>query len=65
MEVRITYRSEIYIKGRTLDEIKAKFEILDLDPSDAHDEDVTDYGFVEVVSVENADSYEDLTSKFK
>ena len=65
MEVRITYRSEIYIKGNSLDEIKSKFETLDLDPSDAHDENVTDYGFVEVVSVENADSYEDLTSKFK
>jgi hypothetical protein len=65
MEVRITYRSEIYIKGRTLDEIKAKFEILDLDPNEAHDKDVTDYGFIEVVSVEDAKTYEDLMDKFK
>ena len=65
MEVRITYRSEIYIKGDSLDEIKRKFETLSLDPNDASDESVTDYCFIEITSVEDAMTYEDLKSKFE
>ena len=64
MEVRITYRSEIYIKGNSLDEIRNKWENVNIDPDISQDEDVTDYGFIEVVSVEDADSYEDLMSEF-
>lgn len=59
MEVRITYRSEIYIEGENLEEIKQKFEGLNLDPIDKDDESVTDYGFIEVTSAEDAYTYED------
>ena len=64
MEVRITYRSEIYIKGDSLDEIKRTFNSLDLDPDATQDESVTDFGFIEVTSVEDADTYEDLSNEF-
>lgn len=63
MEVRITYRSEIYIQGDTLEDIKKTWENINLDDVE-HEENVTDYGFVHLTSVEDADSYEDLTSKF-
>ena len=63
MEVRITYRSEVYIQGDTLEDIKRTWENINLDDVE-HEENVTDYGFVELVSVEDANSYEDLTSKF-
>lgn len=63
MEVRITYRSEIYIQGDTLEDIKKTWENIILDDV-GHEENVTDYGFVELMSVEDANSYEDLTSKF-
>ncbi len=63
MEVRITYRSEVYIQGDTLEDIKRTFENINLDDVE-HEENITDYGFVELISVEDADSYEDLTSKF-
>lgn len=64
MEVRITYRSEIYIKGNSLDEIRYKWENVNLDPNISQDDNVTDYGFIEIVSVEDTDSYEDLMSEF-
>lgn len=63
MEVRITYKSEVYIQGDTLEDIKRTLENINLDDVE-HEENVTDYGFVELISVEDADSYEDLTSKF-
>ena len=63
MEVRITYRSEVYIQGDTLEDIKRTWENINLDDV-KHEENVTDYGFVELVSVEDANSYEDLTSEF-
>lgn len=64
MEVRITYRSEVYIQGDTLEDIKRTWKNINLDDVE-HEENVTDYGFIELTSVEDADSYEDLTSKFK
>ena len=64
MEVRITYRSEIYIKGNTFKDIMDKYESLNLDPTDKDDESITDYGFCETISVEDADSYEDLMSEY-
>ena len=63
MEVRVTYRSEIYIQGDTLEDIKRTWESINLDDVE-HEENVTSYGFVKLMSVEDADSYEDLTSKF-
>ena len=64
MEVRITYRSEIYIQGANIKEIRDKYETLDLDPVDKEDESVTGYSFCETVSVEDADSYEDLMNDY-
>ena len=65
MEVRITYRSEIYIEGENLKEIREKWESLNLEPKEAvEDEAVTEFGFVEVTSIEDADTYEDLMKEF-
>ena len=64
MEVRITWRSEIYIKGEDIDEIRNKWEALNIDPIDNDDEDITNFDFVELVSVEDADTYDDLMDEF-
>lgn len=64
MEVRITYRSEIYLEGENLEEIKQKFESLNLDPIDKDDDSVSDYGFIEITTVEDADTYEDYFNEF-
>lgn len=55
MEARITWRSELFIKGDTLEEIKRKFENLDLGLNSS---------FVENLSIEDVDTEEDLTSEF-
>lgn len=62
MEARITYRMEVYIEGKDLKEIKNKWLDLDLTPkfTDVAPEGVGDGGFVELVSCEDADTYEDL-----
>lgn len=64
MEVRVTYRSEIYLEGDSLEEIKRKFEDINLDPIGKDDESVTDYGYVELVSVEDANTYADLEKEW-
>ena len=63
MEVRITYRCEVYIKGESLGEIKEKFESMPLFPESNKD---CPQEFVELNSVERVDddSYTDLTSGF-
>ena len=53
MQVRITWRSETFIEGESLKEIKEKFE-------GGEGEDT----FVELVSVEDVPSFKDLTSEF-
>jgi len=65
MEVRFTYRAEIYVKGDTLEEIKEKWPALNLDPISKDDECVTDFAYVELVSAENVENYDDLMSNFK
>ena len=62
MKVRITFRSEIYIEGKDLRGIKDIFEALDLgyDALKPYE-----YEFVELVSVEDADTYEDLMGEWK
>ena len=61
-EVRITFRSEVYIKGETMDEIRDKWEEVGLFSDDA----LKNYNaeFVELVSVEDAETYEDLHKEF-
>ena len=63
MEVRITYRCEVYIKGESLVEIKEKFDEMPLFPESNKD---CPQEFVELNSVERVDddSYTDLTSDF-
>lgn len=58
MEVRITFRSEVYLEGKDLEEIKSKFEQMDLNNDSGME-------FVELVSVEDANTYEDLTHEYK
>jgi hypothetical protein len=58
MEVRITYRSEVYIKGDSLEEIKDKWEALNLTSQEGNS------NFVELCSVEDAETYEDLENEF-
>lgn len=64
MEVRITFRSEVFIKGDNLDEIKEKWEDMPLFSADALIEH--NASFVELSSAERVDddSYEDLSSEF-
>lgn len=61
MEVRITFRSEIYIEGDNLGEIKDKWEEIPLYSPEAEKSDVD---FIEVLTVEDADDYSDLMSKW-
>ena len=67
MEVRITYRSEVTIEGDSLEEIRNKWLDADLYPK-RNDEETNPEGiypeFVELVSVEDADTYEDYMSDF-
>ena len=62
MEARITYRYEISIEGKDLNDIRNKWLDIDLTPKcfDVAPEGVEDGGFIEVVSAEDADTYEDL-----
>lgn len=58
MEVRITFRSEAFIEGKDLAEIKRKWEELDLNNNSGME-------FVELCSVEDADTYEDIETEFR
>ena len=61
MVARITFRSEIYIEADTMDDIVEAWERIPLwsQEADSHNVD-----FVEVVSVEDANTYKDLTNEF-
>lgn len=62
MVVRITFRSEVYIEGDSLDEIREKWEelpIFSVDALEYNDADV-----IELVSAEDANTFDDLTDKF-
>lgn len=58
MEARITYRSEIIVKGDNLAEIKQKFESMNLTSKEGNGQ------FVEMVSVEDYDTYRDITEEW-
>ena len=62
MEARITYRYEIYIEGKDLNDIRRKWYDIDLTPKfvDVAPEGVEDGGFIELVSAEDADTWQDL-----
>ena len=63
IEVRVTFRSEVYIKGKTMEEIKDKWEELQLFSADAlvHSADIC-----EMVTAERVDddSYDDVIDIF-
>ena len=63
IEVRVTFRSEVYIKGKTMEEIKNKWEELPLFSVDALDSDVD---VCELISAERVDdgSYDDVMNIF-
>lgn len=54
MRVRLTYRVETYVEGDTIEECKANFE----------NAEQLDEQFVEMVSVEDADTYDDLSKQW-
>ena len=56
MKARITFRVETYIEGKSLPEIRSKFEAMDL-PENCN--------FVELVSVEDALTYDDIMPEFE
>ena len=62
--VRITFRSEIYIKGKTMEEIKNKWDELPLFSADALETYNAEY--IEMCSVERIDdgSYDDVIDIF-
>ena len=62
MVARITFRSEVYVYGDDLDEIREKWENLPIFSVDALEKHYADV--VEVVSVEDANTFDDLTDKF-
>lgn len=58
MEVRFTYRAEIYLQGKSLKDIKKQWESLSMDEIGENS------NFIEVVSVEDADTYDDIMYDF-
>lgn len=58
MEIRITFTSEVVIKGRNMEEVRDKWEEMPLFADEAEKE----YGaeFIEVVSVENNQTDDDM-----
>ena len=54
MRVRLTYRVETYVEGDTIEDCKANFE----------NAEQLDEQFVEMVSVEDADTYDDLSKQW-
>jgi hypothetical protein len=62
MEVRITFRSEVYLQGKDMKEIREKWEELPLYSSDAILKGSAE--FVELTSVEDAEDYKDLAIEF-
>jgi NADH:ubiquinone oxidoreductase subunit E len=62
MEVRITFRSELYLEGKDMKEIAEKWEGMELFSNEANCAGACE---VAVVSVEDNDTYDDLTEEFE
>lgn len=58
ISVRITWRSEIFLTGKGLEEVKRKWESLELLNKDINAE------FIEIESIENAETFDDLESEW-
>lgn len=61
MEVRITFRSEVFIKGETLADCAKQWEQMELFSDEANQHDACQ---IELVSVEDAETYNDILSEF-
>ncbi len=62
MKIRITFRSECYIEGDTLAEIRDKYETTNIYSEEFLEN--LDGDFVETMTVEDADTYEDKLSEY-
>ena len=62
MTARITFRSEVYVSGDTMDEIRDRFEDMQIFDWDAVKDN--DACFIELVSVEDAETCEDLENEY-
>mgnify|MGYP007013963158 FL=1 len=61
MEVRITFRSEIFIKGETLADCAKQWEQMELFSDEANQHEACQ---IELVSVEDAETFKDMLSEF-
>jgi hypothetical protein len=60
MEVRITFRSELFIQGDSLEEVRSKWENMELFSEEANAAGACE---IELVSVED-ENYNDIMSEF-
>lgn len=58
MKLRITFRSEMYVEGETMEDCISQWERTPLYPPK------TNCSFVEISSIEDADTYEDKTNEW-
>ena len=61
MELRITFRSEIVIKGETLADCAKQWEKMELFSDEAKQHEACQ---IELVSVEDAETFKDMLSEF-
>ena len=61
MEIRITFISEVFIKGETLADCAKQWEQMKLFSDEANQHEACP---IELVSVEDAETYKDLMSDF-
>ena len=61
MKVRIAFRSDVVIEGDTIEEIREKWETMPLYSDEARNYGA---GFLNVDTVEDADTYDDLKHEF-
>ena len=61
MEIRITFISELFIKGETLADCAKQWEQMKLFSDEANQHEAC---AIELVSVDNAETYKDLMSEF-
>lgn len=62
MKIRITFRSECYVEGDSMAEIRDKYETTNIYSEEFLEN--LDGDFVETMTVEDADTYEDKSSEY-
>ena len=62
MEVRIKFDADIVIKGNTMQEVREKFESMELWSQEAKDSNVE---FSEIQLIEDANTYKDLADEYE